>query len=140
MNLNKAQLIGRVTRTPELKSLPSGSSVVSFSIATNHVYKNKNGEKIENVSFHNCVIFGKGAEIFSMYVIKGQEVYVAGRIDYKQWEKKDGTKANRTEIIVDDFQFGQKPLGAQNNQESVATGAAAPGEYVPDGSDPADKF
>jgi single-strand DNA-binding protein len=131
MNLNRADLIGRVTRTPELKKLPSGVSVTSFGVATNHVYKNKAGEKIENVAFHNCVIFGTGAEVFSAYVVKGQEVYVSGRIDYREWEKKDGGKAQRTEIIVENFQFGQKPKGYQGGQESAATGAAAPGEVVP---------
>ena len=132
MNLNKADLIGRVTRTPELKKLPSGVSVTSFGIATNHVYKSKAVEKVEQVAFHNCVIFGTGAEVFSQYVVKGQEVYVSGRIDYREWDKKDGTKAQKTEIIVENFQFGQKPKGYEATQESSATGAAAPGEVVPE--------
>lgn len=126
MNLNQANLIGRVTRDPELKSTSSGTAVASFSIATNHVYKNQTtGEKVENVSFHNCVIFGRGAEVFSQYVVKGQEVYVSGRIQYQEWEKKDGSKGYRTDILVENFQFGQKPKGAeqtsyqQNSPEAV---------------------
>lgn len=132
MNLNKADLIGRVTRAPELKALPSGVSVTSFGLATNHVYNDKSGQKVESVAFHNCVIFGKGAEVFSAYVVKGQEVYVSGRIDYREWDKKDGTKAQRTEIIIENFQFGQKPKGYEATQESTATGAAAPGQVVPE--------
>lgn len=111
MYLNRVELIGRVTKQPELKNLPSGSAVTSFGVATNHSYKNKAGEKVETVAFHNCTLFGKGAEIFAKYVTKGQEVYVAGRIEYRQWEKKDGTKVNATDILVEDFQFGQKPKG-----------------------------
>jgi single-strand DNA-binding protein len=132
MNLNRVDLIGRVTRAPELKALPTGTSVTSFGVATNHVYNDKSGQKIENVAFHNCVIFGKGAEIFSQYAVKGQEVYVSGRLEYRKWTKKDGSPAERTEILVDNFQFGQRPKGFQETKESVATGAAAPGEVVPE--------
>jgi len=114
MNLNKVQLIGRVTKDPELKTLPSGTAVVSFGIATNYSYKDKEGNKVENVSFHNCKLFGKGAEVFATYVIKGQEVYVSGRLEYREWDKKDGGKDHATDILVEEFQFGQKPQGAQN--------------------------
>lgn len=117
MNLNRAELIGRVTRDPELRALTSGSSVCSFGIATNYSYNDKSGQKVEKVSFHNCTIFGKGAEIFSKYVTKGQEVYVAGRLEYQEWEKKDGGKGEKTVIMVEDFQFGQKPKGYQREDD-----------------------
>ena len=91
--------------------MPSGASLATFSIATNYSYTDKAGQKIENVSFHNCVLFGKGAEIFAKYVVKGQEVYVDGRLDYQEFEKKDGTKGNKTQIIVENFQFGSRPKG-----------------------------
>ena len=132
MNLNKAHLIGRVTRDPELRQTTSGASVASFGLATNYTYKNKAGEKIENVSFHNCVIWGKGAEVFSAYVQKGQEVYVAGRIEYQEWEKKEGGKGQKTVIVVDDFQFGAKAKGTAERQSPTSPEAAPEPEQVAD--------
>ncbi|MFZ3032274.1 MAG: single-stranded DNA-binding protein [Candidatus Moraniibacteriota bacterium] len=113
MNLNKAEIIGRVTKDPELRTMQNGTSVASFGVATNFSYNSKGGEKVERVSFHNCTLFGKGAEIFSKYVTKGQEVYVCGRLEYQEFQKKDGTQGSKTVIMVDDFQFGQKPKGYQ---------------------------
>jgi single-strand DNA-binding protein len=80
MNLNKAQLIGRLTRDPELKALPSGSKVCSFSMATNRVWKNEAGEKQEAVEFHNVVAFGKQAELIAQYVGKGDLFFIEGRM------------------------------------------------------------
>ncbi len=115
MNLNKAHLIGRVTRDPELRTLPSGSGVVKFGLATNHSYKKQSGEKVETTQFHNCVAFGPLAEkVIAPYCKKGQEVYVSGRIEYREWEAKDGTKRTSTEIMVEDFQLGQKPQGQRS--------------------------
>lgn len=109
MNVNSATLIGRVTKTPELKVTPGGTPVTKFSLATNHTYKDKNGDKKEMAQFHNCVAWGKTAEVINQYVTKGQELYVCGRIEYRSWDKQDGTKGYMTEIIVDQFQFGAKP-------------------------------
>lgn len=116
MNLNKAQLIGRITRDPELKTLTNGTPVVRFGIATNYSFKGKDGIKKEQVQFHNCVIFGKRAEIFKEYVTKGQEMYVEGRIEHRAWEK-DGVKKTATEIMVNDFQFGQR--ANKDNRETA---------------------
>lgn len=114
MNLNQIHLIGRITQQPESKTLPSGTSVVSFGLATNNVYKNKEGQKTEETDFHNIVAFGRVADTIMQYVVKGQELYVSGRVKYRSWDKKDGTgKAYRTEIIVNTFQFGQKPRGSE---------------------------
>ena len=122
MNLNKVELIGRVTKTPELKALPSGMKVVKFGIATNHVFFNKDKEKQETTQFHNCVAFGKIAETIGQYVIKGQELYIDGRIEYRSWDKKDGTKAYSTEIMINTFQFGQKPKGTESRTEKEDRG------------------
>lgn len=111
MNLNKAQLIGRMTNDPEMKALPSGTPVAKFGLATNRVYKTKEGEKKEMVQFHNCVAFGKLAEIIGQWAKKGQEVYVDGRIEYRTWDKKDGTKGYATEIVMENFQMGAKAKG-----------------------------
>jgi single-strand DNA-binding protein len=80
------------------------------------------------VQFHNCVIFGKGAETIAKWVTKGQELYVSGRIEYREWEKKDGGKGSATEIMVEEFQFGQKAKGAENKE-------VAPESSAPEGDD-----
>ena len=108
MNQNKVFLIGRITKDPEVKSLSSGTLIANFVVATNHIFKDKSGEKKETAQFHNCAAFSRLAEIIKQYVVKGQEVAVEGRIDYQQWEK-DGEKKSRTQIIVEAFQMGQKP-------------------------------
>ncbi len=118
MNLNQVNLIGRVTKNPELKTLESGTQIASFGLATNNVYK-KDGEKVEQVDFHNITAFGKLAETIAQYVIKGQELYIGGRIKYESWDKQDGTgKGYRTSIIASNFQFGQKPKGAGESNDT----------------------
>lgn len=112
MNLNKVNLIGRVTKDIDLKTLPSGQPVAKFSLATNYSFKAKSGEKVETTQFHNCVVFGALAGIMRQYVVKGQEIFISGRIEYRSWDKKDGTKAYATEIMVEDMQMGQKPRNA----------------------------
>lgn len=80
MNLNKAMIVGRITQPLELKKMPNGNSVLNFSVATNYNYKNANGEKIEETEFHNIVSFGKQAEVVAQYFVKGQEIFVEGRL------------------------------------------------------------
>lgn len=104
MNINKATIAGRLTKDPELKALPSGRAVVSFSVAVNRVYTDKNDKKVENTEFLNIVGFGKTAENIKAYFVKGQEIYVEGRIQTRMWEH-EGKKNYRTEIILDHFQF-----------------------------------
>ncbi len=114
MYLNKAIIVGNLTRDPELKALPSGMQVASMSIATNLVYKNKAGEKQEQVEFHNVVVFGRQAETAAQYLKKGQQAMIEGRIQTRSWDdKKSGEKKYRTEIVADRVQFGAKPAGSQ---------------------------
>jgi len=124
MNLNKAHLIGRITRDPEIKALPSGKQVAKFGLATNHIYKNKAGEKVETAQFHNCVAFGRIAEILEQYVKKGQEIYVEGRIEYRSWDKKEGGKGYATEIMVENIQMGAraKDTGKVESERSEGPG------------------
>ncbi len=117
MNKNLVILVGRITKDPEARALPSGSNVVNFSLATNHVFKTQSGEKKETTQFHNCVIFGKSADTFAQYVTKGQEMMIQGRIDYQQWDNKEGVKQYRTQIITESFQFGAKPKGSTGPEE-----------------------
>lgn len=112
MYLNKTFLFGNLTRDPEMKSLPSGQKVTSFSLATNRVYKDAGGAKKEEVEFHNIVIFGKTAEVAAQYLRKGSSVLIEGRIQTRSWDDKtSGEKKYRTEIITDSMQLGPKPSG-----------------------------
>ena len=109
MYLNKAILIGNLTRDPEQKSLPNGTAVTNFSLATNRVYKDANGAKQEQVEYHNVVVFGRQAETSAQYLKKGQGVLIEGRITTRSWDDKTtGEKKYRTEIIADQVQFGPK--------------------------------
>lgn len=121
MYLNKAFLYGNLTRDPELRALPSGQQVASFSIATNRTYKNKEGQKQESVEYHNIVAFGRQAELIGQYVKKGKALFIEGRIQTRSWEA-EGKKNYRTEIVIENFQFGPDggPRGA---------GPAGAGDY-----------
>lgn len=112
MYLNKAMVYGNLTRDPEVKALPSGMSVCSFSLATNRVYNDRDGKKQEQTEYHNIVAFGKLADILGKYLKKGRPVYIEGRMTTRSWEK-DGQKHYRTEVIADNFQFGPSSGGAE---------------------------
>ncbi len=111
MYLNKIQIIGNLTRDPELKALPSGAKVCSFSIATNRTWKDQNGKKQEQTEFHNIVFFGRVAEVIAQYCHKGSQLYVEGRLQTRTWEGNDGKKNYRTEVVGETMQFGNKPQG-----------------------------
>ncbi len=112
MYLNHAFIVGNLTRDPELRALPGGTQVASFSVATNRVWKDKNGAKQESSDYHNVVVFGKQAEACAQYLKKGSQVLVEGRMQTRSWEK-DGAKQYRTEIVADRVQFGMIPKGEQ---------------------------
>jgi len=124
MYLNKAFLYGNLTRDPELKALPSGQHLASFGLATNRTYKDKNGQRQEATEFHNIVAFGRPAELIAQYMKKGRPLFVEGRIQTRSWES-DGQKKYRTEIVVDNFQFGD---GGRGGNTPASTGQAASGE------------
>ncbi|PCI30253.1 single-stranded DNA-binding protein [Candidatus Wolfebacteria bacterium] len=131
MYINKAFVYGNLTRDPELRSLPSGIQVATFSVATNRVYKDKEGNRKESADYHNIVVFGRQAETTNQYMRKGSAVFVEGRMQTRSWES-DGQKKYRTEIVADRIQFGPKaggaPVGGQTNSApaaAVASGASA---------------
>ncbi len=109
MYINKVELYGNLTRDPEVKALPSGQQVANFSIATNRSFKNKDGARQEQTEYHNVVAFGRTAEVIGQYLKKGRPIFVEGRLQTRSWEK-DGVKQYRTEVIIENFQFG--PSGA----------------------------
>lgn len=116
MQLNVAIIAGNLTRDPELKVLPSGQSVCNFSLATNRVYTDKDGNRKEEVEYHNVVLFGKQAENTAKYLTKGSQALVEGRIQTRSWEA-DGQKHYRTEIIGDRIQFGSKSSSETDSEE-----------------------
>lgn len=130
MNLNKIQVIGRLTKAPELRATTGGSSVTSFSVATSYSYKDKEGQKQEKTTFHNVVAFGRTAEVIAQYFVKGQEIYVEGRQEHDTYEKQDGTKGYRSQIIVERFDFGQKPKNAGGDAEGAEDPGSAEGEGI----------
>ncbi len=115
MYLNEAKIIGNLTRKPELRALPDGTKVASFSIAVNDSYKNKEGVKVESVEYVNCVAWGKAGELIAQYMDKGSHLFVSGKLKTQSWEK-DGVKHYKTEIVVRDFQFGRKSAGSTVQQ------------------------
>ncbi len=125
MYLNKVLLYGNLTRDPELRALPSGQQVASFALATNRTYKNKEGEKQEAVEFHNVVAFGRQAEVIGQYLKKGRPIYVEGRIQTRSWDDKtSGEKKYRTEIVIENFQFGPSAMGGGGGARGDDAGSA----------------
>src|SRR3990167_3416240 len=138
MYLNKVILIGNLTRDPELRSLPSGAAVVTMALATNRVWKDREGNKKEDTQYHNIVVFGKQAETSAQYLKKGQSVLVEGRMQTRSWDDKGtGEKKYRTEIVADRVQFGPKATntggsaGGYGGGETItAKGTKTPEEAV----------
>lgn len=108
MYLNKVFIIGNLTRDPELKSLPSGTAVTQFGLATNRTYKDKDGNNKDQTEFHNIVVFGRQAETTAQYLKKGSSALIEGRIQTRSWDGQDGQKRYRTEIVADRIQFGPR--------------------------------
>lgn len=121
MYLNKAFVYGNLTRDPELRSLPSGQQVASFGIATNRVYKDREGARKESTEFHNIVTFGRQAELVGQYLKKGSSALIEGRMQTRSWDAQDGQKKYRMEIVADRIQFGPRYGGAP---QAGAGGAA----------------
>jgi single-strand DNA-binding protein len=136
MYLNKVLLYGNLTRDPEIRALPSGQQVANFSLATNRSYTDKEGRKQEVVEYHNVVAFARQAEVIGQYMKKGRPLFIEGRLQTRSWEA-EGKKNYRTEIVVDNFQFGPSaaPGAGGNMGGGRDAGAGAPAQdhgAVPD--------
>ena len=104
-NVNLAIVMGNLTRDPELRYTPNGQPVTSFGVATNRSWKDANGDKKDEVEFHEIVVWGKLAELCSQYLTKGRKVHVMGRLQTRSWEGQDGAKRQKTEIVAQDIAF-----------------------------------
>jgi single-strand DNA-binding protein len=139
MYLNKVFIIGNLTRDPELKAIPSGIKVCSFSVATNRVWKDKNGARQEAVDYHNIVVFGRQAETVAQYMKKGSQVMIEGRMQTRSWDDQaTNTKKYRTEVIADRVQFGSNSGGGSkgggNFDQSVSPSKNSSGQDKDEGS------
>ncbi len=111
MDLNRATILGRLTRDPEVRSTPSGQSVANIGVATSRVWKDASGTRQERPEYHNVVLWGKLADIASQYLGKGRRVYLEGRLETRDWTGQDGVKRYRTEIIAENLIMLDAPRG-----------------------------
>lgn len=119
MSLNKVLLIGRLGGNPEIRYTPGGAAVANFSVATNEVWNDKNGQKQERTEWHRVVVWGKLAQLCGEYLTKGRQVYVEGRIQTRQWQDKEGQTKYTTEVIATTVQFLGAGTGASASSQSA---------------------
>ena len=118
-SLNRVQLIGNLTRDPELRYTPNGTAVCSFGVATNRNWTTPSGEKKDEAEFHNIVAWNKLAELCSQFLVKGSKTYVEGRLATRSWQGQDGAQRTRTEIVISDMiLLDRKNTGAEVSQEA----------------------
>ncbi len=122
MDLNRAMILGRLTRDPEVRSTPSGQSVANIGVATSRVWKDASGTRQERPEYHNVVLWGKLADIAGQYLGKGRRVYIEGRLETRDWTGQDGVKRYRTEIIAENLIMLDAPRGASAQGESFGGG------------------
>ena len=121
-SLNKVLLMGNLTRDPELRYIPNGSAVTSFTLAMNRVYKLQTGEKKEEVSFVRVVVWGRMAEVCNDYLKKGRPVFVEGRLQSRSWDGPDGQKRNAVEVIAMNVQFLNAGPGREKESPDMPPG------------------
>ena len=131
MDLNKMQLIGRITQDVELRQTPNGQSVTTLSIATNRSWTDGAGMKQEQAEFHNVVLWAKLAEIAGQYLQKGKKVYIEGRLQTRSWEAQDGSKRYRTEIIGENMIMLDGGGSAEAGSYTPANTDTSPGNETP---------
>ncbi len=116
MDLNKVMLIGRLTRDPESRTIPSGAVVTNFGLATGRVWKDDQGNQKEATEFHNIVAWRRLAEICAQYLTKGRQIYIEGHLQTRSWEGQDGKKNYRTEVVADSMIM----LGSRSDNAGAA--------------------
>ncbi|MFZ5802267.1 MAG: single-stranded DNA-binding protein [Candidatus Omnitrophota bacterium] len=135
-SLNKVMLMGNLTRDPELRYIPSGQAVTTFTVAVNRVYTSNAGERKEETNFIRVVAWGRNAEICNEYLKKGHLVFVEGRLQTRSWETQDGQRRSTVEIVAQNVQFltrpsklaGATPPPAHTEEDPAAFEEAAEGE------------
>lgn len=142
-DINRVYLIGRLTADPELKTIPGGSQVCSFSLANNRSFTKQNGEAVEEVSYFNCTVWGKLGEILNRYAGKGKQVAIEGRLRQRRWQSPDGKNQSAVDIVVENFQLlggrrdengGAESSFSNSGQAFGGPASPAPAGYGPDRS------
>ncbi len=135
-NINRVILTGNLTRDPELRSTPSGTSVCSLRLAVNSRRKNASGEWIDKPNYFDITVWGAQGENCSNYLSKGRPVAIDGRLEWREWEAKDGTKRQNVEVIADSVQFlGSRDGGGGGGGEGNGNGFTAGSDVPADTSD-----
>lgn len=125
-SLNKVQLIGNLTRDPELRYTPTGAAVCTIGVATNRYWTTESGEKKEETEFHRVVAWNKLAELCSQLLTKGRKVYVEGRLRTNTWIAQDGTQRTSTEVVIDDMILLDSRRPGVAPSEGAGEGEGAP--------------
>ena len=139
-SLNRATIIGNLTRDPEVRQTPNGQSVTSFGVATNRSWTGSDGNKQEQVEFHNVVAWGKLAEICGQFLAKGRKVYVEGRLQTRDWEGQDGARHYRTEIVTENLIILDKAGSASTAPKGGDTFNGAPPKADEPSATPSDEI
>jgi len=127
-SLNRATIVGNLTRDPETRALPSGQTVCSFAVATNRRWRDKDGNTKEDTQYHEVTAWGKLGEFCAQFLTKGKKVYIEGRLQTNSWEGTDGAKRSRTEIVAENF----IPLSPKDGAPMADFGAS---DTIPSGPD-----
>lgn len=123
---NKVILMGNLTRDPETRTTPNGQTVTNFSLAVNRTWKGADGQQNEDVSYIDCVAWGKPGEIIAQYLGKGRAVLVSGRLDQRSWDDKDsGQKRSKIEVVVEDFNFVGDGAGGSGSTDSGSSSSSS---------------
>ena len=137
MNLNKVFLIGNLTADPELRTTPSGQSVMEVRVATNRSWTDKSGKRQDQAEFHSVIIWGRQAEIVKQFLTKGSSIFIEGRLQTRNWDDKQGIKHWKTEVICERMQLGPRlsrpadqPAGG-SRERSGGADQQGPSEEVP---------
>lgn len=128
MDLNRATILGRLTRDPEVRTTNSGQTVTSMTVATGRSWTDQSGVRQERSEFHNCVLWRRLGEIAGQYLSKGRRVYVEGRIETRDWVGQDGVKRYRTEIVVENMIMLDGPRGAAGGAQNGSGAVPMPPE------------
>jgi len=126
MYLNKAIVIGNLTRDPQLSYTPNNTAVCKFGIATNHKWKDRDGNMREEVCFVDCTVFGRGGETFNQYMSKGRSVLIEGRLQLGQWTTPEGEKRSKHAVVVDNFTFVGGGRGGDVGGQTAEAHAGGP--------------
>jgi single-strand DNA-binding protein len=136
-DINRVTLVGRLTRDPEIRHLPSGSAVLQLGLAVNGRQRDDAGNWIDKPNFFDVKVFGNQAEMLAQHLSKGRRIGVDGRLDWSSWEAQDGTKRSKVEVVAQSVQFLDSRMEAEGGGERqfVPAGAAQDADFAPAGTD-----